>query len=65
MPIYNLMLRQKFKGDDIKNLCFGFGSKSLANYNILSNNLKTFIKVLEGNLFYVVYLINVLINYYL
>lgn len=46
MPIYNLVLRQQ---SEKKNLTIiGFGFKSLANYNIVSNNFKNFLKVIEG-----------------
>lgn len=46
MPIYNLVIRQQ---SEKKNLTLiGFGFKSLANYNIISNNLKTFVRFLEG-----------------
>lgn len=46
MPIYNLVLRQQ---NEKKNFSLvGFGFKSLANYNIISNNIHNFIKFIEG-----------------
>lgn len=46
MPIYNLVIRQQIEKKEFT--IIGFGFKSLANYNIISNNLKSFFQLLEG-----------------
>lgn len=56
LPLINIVLRQKLKKAMNQHI-FGFGFKSLANYNIISNNIKTFISFIEGNLFYVIYIL--------
>lgn len=49
MPIYNLILRQRLKHNYDTNI-LGLGFKSIATNNIISNNLKEFITLCEGNL---------------
>jgi hypothetical protein len=53
MPTYHLILRQKLK-NKYNMRVMGFGSKSLATNNIFSNNLKYFIRFVEGNHIFVI-----------
>jgi hypothetical protein len=57
MTSYYLVLRQKLRNNYDTNI-IGFGLKSLATNNVFSNNLKKLINFVEGNLIYVIYLIN-------
>jgi len=50
LPLINMTLRQKLKKAMNQHI-FGFGFKSLANYNIISNSIKTFINFIEGKSF--------------
>ena len=54
MPIYNLMLRQRLKTNYDTNI-IAIGSKSTATYNVISNNVREFTKLFEGNLIFVTY----------
>ena len=59
-----MTLRQKLKKAMNQHI-FGFGFKSLANYNIISNSIKTFINFIEGNLFFVIYILKQNIHFVL
>lgn len=58
MPMYHLILRQKLK-NKYNQRVMGFGTKSLATNHIFSNNLKSFIHFLEGNLMLAIFLKNI------
>jgi hypothetical protein len=53
MPIYNLILRQRLKMNYDTNI-IGIGYKSIATNNIISNNVKDFITLCEGNPMFVI-----------
>jgi hypothetical protein len=46
MPIYNLVIRQQSENKNFT--LIGFGFKSLANYNIISNKFNNFLKFIAG-----------------